>query len=68
MSKALESASAPDPSDFTTKIDNPFMTLRAGTTFVYDDKGLASHDVMTVTNDTEANGWVNPPYRKGWSL
>jgi predicted dehydrogenase len=25
-------------------------------------------DRMTVTNDTEANGWVNPPYRKGWSL
>ena len=21
-----------------------------------------------VTNDAEANGWVNPPYRKGWEL
>ena len=23
---------------------------------------------MAITNDSEANGWVNPPYRKGWSL
>ena len=23
---------------------------------------------MTITNDPEANGWVNPPYRTGWSL
>ena len=22
----------------------------------------------SITNDAEANGWVNPPYRKGWSL
>jgi predicted dehydrogenase len=26
------------------------------------------HDKMAITNDAEANGWVNPPYRKGWSL
>ena len=25
-------------------------------------------DRMAITNDAEANGWVNPPYRKGWSL
>ena len=23
---------------------------------------------MAISNDAEANGWVNPPYRKGWSL
>jgi predicted dehydrogenase len=23
---------------------------------------------MTISNDAEANAWVNPPYRKGWSL
>jgi hypothetical protein len=23
---------------------------------------------MAVTNDAEANGWVNPPYRAGWTL
>jgi hypothetical protein len=21
-----------------------------------------------ITNDAEANSWVNPPYRQGWSL
>jgi predicted dehydrogenase len=26
------------------------------------------HDRMAITNDAEANGWVNPPYRKGWNL
>ena len=26
------------------------------------------HDRMATTNDVEADGWVNPPYRKGWSL
>jgi predicted dehydrogenase len=25
-------------------------------------------DRMAITNDAEANGWVNPPYRKGWAL
>jgi predicted dehydrogenase len=25
-------------------------------------------DSRTVTNDAEANGWVNPPYRAGWML
>jgi hypothetical protein len=23
------------------------------------------HDKMAIPNDAEANGWVNPPYRKG---
>lgn len=26
------------------------------------------HGQSRITNDSEANGWVNPPYRKGWSL
>ena len=26
------------------------------------------HAGMAITNDAEANAWVNPPYRKGWSL
>lgn len=25
-------------------------------------------EAMRVTNDAEANSWVNPPYRQGWSL
>ena len=23
---------------------------------------------MEITNDAEVNGWVNPPYRQGWTL
>jgi hypothetical protein len=23
---------------------------------------------LTIPNDREANSWVNPPYRKGWTL
>jgi hypothetical protein len=26
------------------------------------------HDRLAITNDAEANGWVSPPYRKGWTL
>jgi Tol biopolymer transport system component len=31
-----------------------------------DGPGHRVH-VATITNDAEANGWVNPPYRKGWN-
>lgn len=26
------------------------------------------HENLAIPNDAEANGWVNPPYRKGWTL
>lgn len=42
----------PDPSDFTTKIDNPLFTLRPGTTFVYENKDENSVDTFTVTDKT----------------
>ncbi len=47
------SSSPIDPNDFTNKIDNPFMILRPGTTFVYADKGENSTDTITVTGKTE---------------
>jgi Ca2+-binding RTX toxin-like protein len=46
------SSRAIDPNDFTTKIDNPYMILKAGTTFHYEDKGLGSTDDFTVTHET----------------
>src|SRR6185436_8862416 len=46
------SSSPINPSDFTTKIDNPFMILRPGTTFVYSDRGENSTDTITVTSKT----------------
>lgn len=35
MAKALRKM--PDPGEFTTNIDNPYFTLRPGTTFIYDN-------------------------------
>jgi hypothetical protein len=34
------------------------------------DAGVLEWDseAMRITNDAEANGWVNPPYRAGWAL
>jgi predicted dehydrogenase len=34
------------------------------------DVGVLEWDAeaMRITNDAEANGWVNPPYRVGWSI
>jgi hypothetical protein len=46
-------ASAFDPADFTTTIDNPFLTLRAGTTFVYDEFHLGGHTTVSVTHKTK---------------
>lgn len=42
----------PDASHFTTTIDNPFMTLRAGTTFVYENKEAGESNTFTVTHET----------------
>jgi hypothetical protein len=44
-----------DPADFTTKIDNEYLPLKPGTTFVYEGKfhGTAERDVMAVTHDTK---------------
>jgi len=42
----------PAPQDFVTRIDNPFMILRPGTTFVYESKEENSVDTFTVTRDT----------------
>ena len=38
------------------------LAARAGRLLEWD------HDRMVISNDAEANRWVNPPYRKGWSL
>ena len=41
------------PSGFTTNIDNPFMTLTPGTTFVYGDTEAGSVTTVTVTRQTK---------------
>ncbi len=38
------------------------LALRTGRLLAWDAQA------GRVTNDDEANGWVNPPYRKGWTL
>jgi hypothetical protein len=43
----------PDPNGFTTDIDNPYFTLRPGTTFVYENKDDNSTDTFTVTHRTK---------------
>ncbi len=43
----------PDASSFTTNIDNPFLTLRPGTSFVYESKDAGSTDVFTVLRQTK---------------
>jgi outer membrane murein-binding lipoprotein Lpp len=40
-----------DPAEFTTKIDNEYLPMKPGTTFVYE--GGAEHDEMSVTHDTK---------------
>src|SRR5215208_6919519 len=39
------------PAQFTTKIDNEYLPLKPGTTFVYEGKG--ERDRMTVTHSTK---------------
>ena len=45
-------ATRPEADDFTTTIDNPFMTLRPGTTFVYENKEAGESNTFTVTHET----------------
>ena len=40
-----------NPSEFTTTIDNEYLPMKPGTTFVY--KGGAERDEMAVTSDTK---------------
>jgi hypothetical protein len=39
-----------DPSEFTTKVDNEYLPMKPGSTFVYE--GGAEHDEMRVTHQT----------------
>lgn len=48
----MKDASVPDPANFSTTIDNPFMTLRAGTTFIYQNKPTGEVDTFAVTSET----------------
>ena len=41
-----------DPAEFTTAIDNEYLPLKPGTTFVY--QGGAERNEMSVTHDTRA--------------
>ncbi|MGQ0566611.1 MAG: calcium-binding protein [Gemmobacter sp.] len=45
-------ATRPDASRFTSVIDNPFMTLRPGTTFVYANPQNGESNTFIVTHDT----------------
>jgi hypothetical protein len=47
------SAQQLDPADFTTIIDNPFLTFRPGTTFIYDEFDIGGHVMVTVTHKTK---------------
>lgn len=55
MNSALQAdaPAAPDPSNFTTIIDNAYMTLRPGTTFTYVDSADGSKAEVTVTHETK---------------
>jgi hypothetical protein len=57
----LAAAAAPAPSDFTTRIDNPWSPMRPGSRWVYretDSEGTRQRVVVTVTRRTRliANG------------
>src|SRR4051812_15613098 len=41
-----------DPNNFAAHVNNPFMVLKPGTTFVYQDSGEGSKDTFVVTRDT----------------
>jgi hypothetical protein len=51
---APAAAQAPDPADFTTKIDNPYWPMRPGSRWVYveHEGGVTQRDVVTVTHRT----------------
>src|SRR5690349_14313903 len=44
-----------DPNNFVSKIDNPYFSLKPGTTFIYrgETEGTPTRDVMTVTHKTK---------------
>ena len=42
-----------DPNNFTTNIDNPYFTLRLGTTFIYKDKEANARNTFVVTWETK---------------
>jgi hypothetical protein len=44
-----------DPNNFVSVIDNPYLPLTPGTTFIYrgESEGTPTRDVMTVTEDTK---------------
>lgn len=45
--------SVPNPGSFSTTINNPFLTLRPGTTFVYENKSFGDVDRFVVTHRTK---------------
>lgn len=51
----LATAARPNPSDFTTNVNNPWYPLKPGTTYVYrgSKDGQPSRDVLTVTHLTK---------------
>ena len=58
---ALALGGAPDPADFTTKIDNPYWPMKPGSRWIYretDAEGARQKVVVTVTHQTKliANG------------
>lgn len=46
------STNALDPANFTTNINNKFLTLRPGTTFVYENQSTGEEVRFAVTHDT----------------
>ncbi len=49
----MATTSVPDAGSFSTTIDNPFMTLRPGTTFIYENKASGEVDTFVVTAETK---------------
>ena len=51
---AAAGAQAPDPANFTTKIDNPYWPMRPGTRWVYRERedGRSQRNTVTVTRRT----------------
>ena len=53
LTKQAPATNAIDPADFTTTIDNSFLPLVPGTTFVYEDKAAHTIDYVVVTHKTK---------------
>jgi len=54
IAAAALAMAAPNPSDFTTKIDNPYWPMRPGMRWVYRERegGVTQRDVVKVTHRT----------------